>query len=137
MKKSHKELLEKIVFYISVGGSFIWNIIWSMTKCFMMLFLWTLVASFCTAFNIPLPKIPEPNPDDNNKKPPDNPDKIKKEKVEKLIEKYTISPDTTIEEKILEKLMNAPKGKLISQILTEEEIEILYIMILRGFGIYV
>lgn len=135
MKKSHKELLEKIVFYISVGGSFIWNIIWSMTKCFMMLFLWTLVASFCTAFNIPLPKIPEPNHEDE--KPPDNPDQIKNKKVEKVIKEYPIAPDTPIEEKILEKLMNAPKGKLISQILTEEEIKILYIMILRGFGIYI
>jgi hypothetical protein len=134
MKESHKELLEKIGSFIWEVGSFIWNIIWSMTKCFLMLFLWALVASFCNAFNIPIP-IPKPNPDDNNKKPPDNPDKIKKKKVEKLIEEYPILPDTPTEEKILQKLMNAPKGKLISEILTEEEIRILFIMILRGFGI--
>jgi len=145
MNESHKELVKKV-------GSAIWKTVWTISKYLLKAFLWLvwfsfamfiglMVVSFCSAFGIRVPDFP-PMPDFPPKpdppKPPKTPDDIKNKKPQEIIQECPISPpETPIEEKILQKLMNAPKGKLISQILTEEEIEILFIMILRGFGISV
>lgn len=88
----------------------------------------------------PPPPPPRPLPDNEDNEdisknlPGSTTDKVVK-KYGKNLENYVESKSkTSIEARIIEKIRNSP-GKLIEEILSQEEMEILFEMILKAYGL--
>lgn len=136
------EIIEKI---LSVLGKIL-LVIWNAYKwLFITSYKWNmvllgLIGALLGGGSPPPRPTPRPLPDNEENEeisknlPGSTTDQVVKKYGENLENYVESKSKTSIEARILEKIRNSP-GKLIEEILSQEEMEILFVMILRAYGL--
>lgn len=130
------EIIEKI---LSVIGKIL-LVIWKAYKWFFiasyklnMVLLGLIGLLFGVSSSPPPP--PLPNDEENKQKIRQLQREIPSSKTEKVLEKFgKLEPNTPTEFQIIQKLKNSP-GKPLNEVLSEEEMQILIMMLLKKLGI--
>ena len=136
------EIIEKILSVLGKILLVIWNAYkWLFITSYKLnMLLFGLIGVLLGISSPPPPPTPRPLPDNEENEeisknlPGSTTDQVVKKYGENLENYVESKSKTSIEARILEKIRNSP-GKLIEEILSQEEMEILFVMILRAYGL--